>query len=94
MYLKNKLNKNIPQEDSKHKINPKENDESNSIYVKLKKLWNNREIEIIKNILLEMDENRNDEYKQASLIEALESILQRKEESVQNLLHETVTTFK
>ena len=92
LYLKNKVNKGCGNENGKnddYKVK-----ENNTIYTKLRELWNKREIEIIKNILLELDDNRSDLHKQESMIEAIESILHRKEESVQNLLHETVTSFK
>ena len=91
-YLKNKVNKDCENENSKNDDSKVK--ENNTIYTKLRELWNKREIEIIKNILLELDDNRSDSHKQESMIEAIESILHRKEESVQNLLHETVTSFK
>ena len=91
-YLKNKVNnvgKNETSQNDESKVT-----ENNTIYTKLRELWNKREIEIIKNILLELADTRSDSHKQESMIEAIESILHRKEESVQNILHETVTSFK
>lgn len=74
--------------------------EKNTIFIKLKQLWNDREILIVNSILLELNDNKkkqnNYDYKlkQDSLINALESILERKEETVKEILFETTTTLK
>lgn len=96
LYLKNKLDytKNTKNTKNSEREEEIDNDEQNSIYIKLKQLWNKREINIINNLLLELDVNKEDSKRQDSLIMALESILLRKEESVQNMLFETLTTLK
>ncbi len=74
-------------------------EEDNTVFLKLKELWTPREITIINNILLELESNRstggdNYELKQDSLINALESILERKEKCVSNILLQTTTLLK
>ena len=74
-------------------------EEDNTIFLKLKELWTPREITIINNIILELESNRqtgHENYilKQDSLINALESILERKEECVAEILRETTTLLK
>jgi len=92
LYLSNKLiNKVSKNEMKKHDTDVDIG--TNTIYLKLKQLWNEREINIINNILLELDENKEDRERQESLIVALESILTRKESFVQKMLFETVTTL-
>ena len=85
----------------KNSINQKKNDiseeeEENSISKQLRELWNNREISIVNNIILQLEENRtkkNDEFylEQVSLIKTLETILTRKEQKVSNILFENIT---
>ena len=99
LYLNNKVNKSQERDTNNNEIAHKytdeiEDTENNSIYIKLKKMWTKREINIINNILLELDIHKEDAKRQESLITALESILTRKEESVQNMLFETVTSLK
>jgi hypothetical protein len=91
LYLNNKLSNKVSK--NAIKANSDDNNESNTIYQKLRKLWNDREINIINNILLELDANKEDIERQHSLIVALESILTRKETFVQKMLFETVTTL-
>jgi len=85
----------------KNSINQKKNDnseeeEENSISKQLRELWNDREITIVNNIILQLEENRtknNDEFhlEQESLIKTLETILTRKEQKVSNILFENIT---
>ena len=94
-YYKNYINDKIS-------TNKKENKkEENTIFIKLRALWNDREISIINNILLELNEcnqetslDKNITLKKISLIKALESILERKEKSVTDILIETTTSLK
>jgi len=65
--------------------------ENNTIFIQLKELWNDREINIINNIILELAENKNDNQ---SLIEAIEIILNQKEEMVQTILKQNLTTLE
>ena len=85
----------------KNSINQKNNDnieeeEENSISKQLRELWNEREITIINNIILQLEENRkknNDEFEleQDALIKTLETILARKEQKVSTILFENIT---
>ena len=88
---RNRTNNNEPNIDAN-------NDNSeNTIFLKLKELWNEREINIINNILLELEDNRkqnNYELKQESLIDAIEIILLRKEEDLTDILKKTTTLLK
>ena len=73
-----------------------EEEEENSISKQLRELWNDREITIVNNIILQLEENRtknNDEFhlEQESLIKTLETILTRKEQKVSNILFENIT---
>ena len=63
--------------------------EENSLFIEIKNLWNNREINIINNILLELEDNNKD-----SLIDALEIILSKKEELVSELLLKNTTKLE
>ena len=65
--------------------------ENNTIFIQLKELWNDREINIINNIILELDENNGDN---KSLIDAIEIILNQKEEMVQTILKQNLTKLE
>ena len=65
-------------------------DENNSIFIQLKNLWNDRELNIVNNLLLELDENKNNE----ALIKALEVILEKKEEVVKNIILNSTTKLE
>lgn len=65
--------------------------ETNTIFIQLKELWNDREINIINNIILELADNKKDN---KSLIEAIEIILNQKEEMVQAILKQNLTTLE
>lgn len=65
---------------------------NNHIFDELKKLWNKREISIVNNLLLEIEdkyENKNSEI--ISLTNSIESILIMKEEKVEEILIKTTT---
>lgn len=85
-YLKTNLNKTNIQDD----------EEENTISKQLRKLWNIREISIVNNIILQLEDNRsnnNNEFhlEQEALIKTLETILNRKEQKVSNILFENTT---
>tara|TARA_Y100000591_G_scaffold67271_1_gene55671 strand:+ start:5076 stop:5720 length:645 start_codon:yes stop_codon:yes gene_type:complete len=65
--------------------------ENNTIFIKLKELWNDREINIINNIILELADSNKDN---KSLIEAIEIILNQKEEMVQMILKQNLTKLE
>lgn len=105
--LQNKVNGESSQSIVRNTRNRTNNNESNidanndnsenTIFLKLKELWNEREINIINNILLELEDNRkqnNYELKQDSLIDAIEIILLRKEEDLTDILKKTTTLLK
>ena len=85
----------------KNSITQKNNDnieeeEENSISKQLRELWNEREITIVNNIILQLEENRkknNSEFEleQDALIKTLETILTRKEQKVSSILFENIT---
>ena len=88
-YLKNSISGKLEKE-------AEEDDEENTISKQLRDLWNKREITIINNIILELEENRkknNDEFQleQDALIKTLETLLNRKEQKVSNILFENTT---
>ena len=63
--------------------------EDNTLFIKIKNLWNFREINIVNNILLELEDNKKE-----SLIEALEIILSKKEDSVSTILFNNTTKLE
>ena len=72
------------------------NNETNTLYLKLKEFWTPREIIIINNLFLELENNRqkNDDNlnnQQDTLIKAIETLLSSKEDSVSKLLFQTTT---
>jgi hypothetical protein len=82
--------------------NPKQifndEEEENTISKQLKELWNEREITILNNIILELEDNRKKNTEnlideQDALIKTLETILVRKEEKVSNILFENTTSL-
>ena len=86
-YISNQVSNQVDSEDQ---------EEENSISKQLKQLWNKREITIINNILLELEDNRKKNEngiieEQDALIKTLETILSRKEEKVSNILFENTT---
>ena len=98
-YLKKYLSTQDSNQDSiqeSHNDESEEHEEENSISKQLKQLWNKREITIINNILLELEDNRKKNEaglieEQDGLIKTLETILSRKEEKVSNILFENTT---
>ncbi len=76
----------------------KEQEEESTISKELKALWNEREITILNNILLQLEDNRKKNTpelieEQNTLITTLETILARKEDKVTNILFENTTTL-
>ena len=75
-----------------------EDEEENTIFNKLKDIWNDREIIIINNLLLELEENRKhieDSTDDANtIITAIETLISRKEQKVSELLIQTTTLLK
>jgi hypothetical protein len=76
----------------------KEKEEESTISKELKSLWNEREITILNNILLQLEDNRKKNTpelieEQNTLITTLETILARKEDKVTNILFENTTTL-
>ena len=72
--------------------------ETNTLYLKLKEFWTPREIVIINNLFLELENNRKKDddatyfiNQQETLIKAIETLLSSKEMSVSKLLFETTT---
>jgi hypothetical protein len=71
-------------------------EEENTISKQLRQLWNKREITILNNILLQLEDNRKKNEtglleEQNALINTLETILSRKEVKVSNILFENTT---
>ena len=64
-------------------------EEKNTVFLQLKNLWSDREIDIIKNLLLQLDECKDD-----SLIQALNAILSKKENIVSNIILNTTTKLE
>jgi hypothetical protein len=65
--------------------------ETNTIFIQFKDLWSEREINIINNMLLELVDKRKDDEEILSLIEAIEIILNKKEEIVAKIILENTT---
>ena len=64
-------------------------EETNTIFLQLKELWSEREINIINNLLLELEENEN-----ISFINAIEEILKTKEEIVRDIILNLTTKLE
>ena len=99
-YLRKNLNvrNNDKSNDNTGKKNNSNDEEENTISKQLRELWNKREITILNNILLELEDNRNKNTvglmdEQDALIRTLETILTRKEEKVSNILFENTTSL-
>ena len=63
----------------------------NQIYKELKSLWNDREINIVNNLLIELSHNNRDIEKKNTLIQTLDTFLYIKENAVYKLLTDTST---
>ena len=65
----------------------------NKIYTKLKDLWNERELSIINNLLIELNNKKNDSTSEeiSVIFSALEIILNIKEKKVNELVIERST---
>ena len=66
----------------------------NHIFQELKQLWNPREITIINNLLIEINDNLSNKEKVKAFMVSLESILDMKEQTVHNLLIKTTTILE
>ena len=66
----------------------------NHIFQELKQLWNPREITIINNLLLEINDNISNKEKVKAFMVSLESILDMKEQTVHDLLVKTTTILE
>ena len=95
-YIDNNLN-----DDKSNNKDKKMNSETNTLYLKLKEFWTPREIIIINNLFLELENNRqkseedtNFNTQQNTLIKAIETLLSSKEDAVSKLLFETTTYLK
>ena len=92
-YLRNSLDEK--NKNQNNQTNEEEENE-NTISKQLRDLWNEREITIINNIILELEDNRKASkpefiQEQESLIKTMETILNRKEQKVSNILFENTT---
>lgn len=92
-YLRNSLDEK--NKNQNNQTNEEEENE-NTISKQLRDLWNEREITIINNIILELEDNRKANkpefiQEQESLIKTMETILNRKEQKVSNILFENTT---
>ena len=98
-YLTKNINgKNHDKSNSERSNKNTDNEEENTISKQLRELWNSREITILNNIMLELEDNRNKNTvglldEQDALIRTLETILMRKEEKVSNILFENTTSL-
>lgn len=75
----------------------KKEEEDNIIYKKIQDMWNDREISIIYNLLLELSEikkNKGSREHINSLINSINSILELKESYVGELISESTTVLK
>ena len=68
--------------------------ESNTMLLQFKELWSNREINIINNMLLELDDENNYNEYDTSLIDAIEIILNKKEEIVAQIILQNTTKLE
>jgi len=66
-------------------------DTNNIIYQELKKLWSDREINIINSLLLEIADNKKDINKMNNLIDAINLILNTKESYLRKIILESST---
>ncbi len=98
-YLTKNINSDNHDKNKKESSNKNtDNEEENTISKQLRELWNSREITILNNILLELEDNRKKNTvglldEQDALIRTLETILMRKEEKVSNILFENTTSL-
>ena len=95
-YLKNSLNEKYKNKNENENKQNEEEETENTISKQLRDLWNEREITIINNIILELEDNRKKNkpeflQEQESLIKTMETILNRKEQKVSNILFENTT---
>ena len=89
LFYKTKIEEALENGNVEHK-----EEKENIIYNSLKKLWNTNEIDMIRNMLMELKENqeKGDEENVTSFLTALNCILETKERKVQQLIKK-YTTF-
>ena len=81
-------------------LNKKKNDsetltsENNHIFETLKKLWNDREIIIVTNLLLEIKEHRKDTERINNLMQSLDYLIDIKEKKVTEIIKKTTTSLE
>ena len=68
--------------------------ETNHIFEELKNLWNDREITIVNNLLLEIQENFKNKDVLQSLLLSLDSLLNMKEQKVRDIIIRTTTILE
>lgn len=89
------LSKNFIKEKSKLKMLNSINDSKYSlIYSNLRELWNKREITIVYNILLEISNLEEEDYKKNPLIDSINSILSMKEYKTRRYIIENTTILE
>lgn len=108
-YYTEYLRKSINNQESQHKDKIKtrsnvtnndandNNDEYNSIFLKLKGIWNDREISIINNLLIELEERRKNNSTlndSNTIINTLETLLTSKEDKVYDLIVKSTTLLE
>ena len=70
-------------------------EETHTMLLQFKELWSNREINIINNMILELEDINDENYEvDNSLIDAIEIILNKKEEIVADIIRENTTKLE
>lgn len=91
----NYLREYITKESTRNKVEDKTNeDETNTIFNKLKGIWNDREISIINNLILELENRRNSDEDHETIINTIETLLVSKENKVYDLILKTTTLLE
>ena len=95
--LKNDTNNNIENINNNTSEEYIDNDDYNTIFNKLKGIWNDREISIINNLLIELEDRRkkNDPIEDSlTIINTLETLLSSKEDKVYELILKSTTLLE
>ena len=87
----NEFFKNKKEEEIGNKISKTKVEENNKIYQELKQLWNENQISIINNILVQVEEDKNNS---REWLEALDIILTSKEKCVNEIILNNTTQLK
>lgn len=91
----NYLRQYITSQPSKNKVEDRTNDDdTNTIFNKLKGIWNDREISIINNLILELENRRNSDEDHETIINTIETLLVSKENKVYDLILKTTTLLE